>query len=349
MTFRLPVEHVGPGTPVGEVLRRHWQPVAVAGELRAGTAQAVRILGEDLTLYRGAGGEAHVVAARCPHRGTFLHTGWVEDDCLRCSYHGWAFDPSGQCVDQPAEPPDRAASVRIGRWPVEEYADLVWVYLGAGEPPPLPHYPELDDPGVVALGSVRPPGPWPINFFQAIENHVDPVHTAFVHRATEPYAREVPEVSVEPTDGGLAVTAVRSGVPRRTWYRFPCLIQIPMRHIVDDQTELHFFNWAVPVDDRQTMFLAATAVPVDLVDRVRSDQAGRSMDPDAGPDLLAGRRRPASVTEEDYVALCGQGPVADRDHERLGRSDVGVIALRHLWQEAAGGGSGLGDGPVDDE
>ena len=144
----------------------------------------------------------------------------------------------------------------------------------------------------------------------------------------------MPEVGIVRADDGLAVTAVRSGVPRRTWYHFPYLIQIPMRHIVDDWTELHFFNWAVPVDDDSTLFIAATAVPEVLVDRVRGDLAGRSMDAADAEDLLAGRRAPTSVTEEDYVVLVGQGPFVDRSAERLGRSDVAVVALRRLWREA---------------
>ncbi len=327
------VREVGPGTPVGRLLRRQWQPVAVSAALAPGRTQAVRVLAEDLVLYRGDDGVARALEARCPHRGTFLHTGWVEGAGLRCSYHGWCFDGTGQCIDQPAEPDGHAAAVRIGAPAVEEYAGLVWVHLG-DDPPALPRYPELDADGIVAVGSVRPPGPWPINFFQVLENHVDPVHTAFVHRGTEPYAREVPTVGVERTGDGLAVTAVRSGVPRRTWYRFPYLIQIPMRHIVDDETELHFFNWAVPVDDGSTVFIAATAVPEALVDRVRDDQAGRSMDAADAEDLVAGRRAPSSVTEEDYVALVGQGRFVDRSRERLGRSDVAVVALRRLWRDA---------------
>jgi phenylpropionate dioxygenase-like ring-hydroxylating dioxygenase large terminal subunit len=334
VSFDHPVEAVGPGTPAGTVLRRHWQPVAVAHDLGPGATAPVRVLGEDLTLFRSEAGGLHAVGPRCSHRGIALHHGTVEGDRLRCFYHGWCFDGGGRCVERPAERSDRDPAVDVASWPVEEYADLVWVHLGEGPPPPLPRYPELDAPGIVPIGDIRPPGPWPINWFQAVENHVDPVHLSFVHRATEPYAREVPEVSVERTDDGLAVTAVRSTGPRTTRLHFPSCIQVPMRHIVDDVTELQFFNWAVPVDDDHTAFVATTAVPEAVVDSVREDLAGRSMPAEAGPDLLAGRRRPTSVTEEDYVALVGQGTVVDRTAERLGRSDVAVIAFRRLWQEA---------------
>jgi 5,5'-dehydrodivanillate O-demethylase oxygenase subunit len=333
VSFDHPVEHVGPGTPAGTVLRRYWQPVAVAHDLAPGDTLPVRVLGEDLTLFRADDGSLHAVGPRCPHRGLALHHGTVEGDRLRCFYHGWCFDGGGRCVERPAERSDVDPAADLPSWPVEEYADLVWVHLGGGDPPPVPRYPELDAPGIVPVGDIRPPGPWPINWFQAVENHVDPVHLSFVHRVTEPYAREVPEVSVERTETGLAVTAVRSGRARTTRLHVPSCIQVPMRHIVDDVTELQFFNWAVPVDDHHTAFVATTAVPEALVESVREDLAGRSMAPEAGPDLLAGRRRPASVTEEDYVALVGQGTVVDRSAERLGRSDVAIVALRRWWQE----------------
>src|SRR6266508_4583112 len=88
----------GPGTLMGELLRRFWQPVAATAQVPAGWAIPIRILGEDLTLYRGESGAPHIVAARCAHRLSLLHTGWVQDDCIRCMYHGWMYDGTGQCV-----------------------------------------------------------------------------------------------------------------------------------------------------------------------------------------------------------------------------------------------------------
>src|SRR5919202_4499211 len=92
-----------PGTLAGRFMRRFWHPVYLARELPAGHPKPVRIMSEDFTLYRGEGGKAHAVAFRCAHRGTQLSTGWVEGDCLRCFYHGWVYDGSGQCVEMPAE------------------------------------------------------------------------------------------------------------------------------------------------------------------------------------------------------------------------------------------------------
>lgn len=340
MAFNAPIESVGPGTPVGTLLRRHWHPVAVAEGIAPGAAQGVRLLGEDITIYRAEDRGLHAVGGRCAHRGTLLHTAWVEGDCIRCMYHGWSFDPTGQCVDQPAEQPGFAQAARIGAHPVEEYAGMVFVHLGDEPPPALPRFAELDAPGVVVVASVRPPGPWPVNFFQILENNVDPVHLSFVHRATEPFTRVVPEVRAERTPDGIAMTAVRGGVERQTHYWFPLMIQLPLYLIPGDRTEFPFFNWAVPVDDVHTLFIGATAIPEHLTGSVRKDIAGRTMAADAGPYLLSGDQRPASVTEEDYVAIVGQGRVADRVNERLGRSDVGIVELRRLWQEALDGRSG---------
>lgn len=336
MAFTAPVEQVGPGTPCGTLLRRYWQPVAVAHELGWGEAVGVRVLGEDLTVYRGADGTVHAVDGRCAHRGTALHLGRVDADCIRCSYHGWAYDGSGRCVDAPAERDGFAETVRIGGHPVAEYADLVFVHLGGGDPPPLPRHPELDDPATVVVGGVRPPGVWPCNWFQLVENNADPVHLSFTHHHSQPFTREIAEFDVEPAEHGLAIVQRRSSGERRTWIHFPQLIHIPMRPPSGDGTEYHFFNWVVPVDDTSSFFIAAVAVPPGLADRAHEFVAGRTMDADVIGPLLAGRRRPASTTEEDFVAMVGQGTVADRSTERLGRSDVGVVALRRLFEEALG-------------
>src|SRR5215208_3001398 len=130
--------HTGPGTLAGRFLRMFWQPVCCSYELAAGQALPIRIMSEDLTLYRGQSGTAYLVAGRCAHRGTQLSAGWVEADCIRCFYHGWKYDGTGQCVEQPAEDQAFAPKVRIAGYPVREYIGLIFAYLGEGEPPPLP-------------------------------------------------------------------------------------------------------------------------------------------------------------------------------------------------------------------
>src|ERR1700753_587391 len=103
----------GPGTAMGRSLRRFWQPVYLGRNLRAGRAVPLRIMNEDYTLYRGESGVAQVLAPRCAHRCTQMSTGWVEGDALRCFYHGWKYDPSGQCIEAPAERAGFAQNVKV--------------------------------------------------------------------------------------------------------------------------------------------------------------------------------------------------------------------------------------------
>src|SRR5918992_3734664 len=136
--------HTGPNTLAGKFLRMFWQPVYCSHELPSGRAVPIRILGEDLTLYRGDGGSPHVVGFRCAHRRTQLSVGWVEGDCLRFFYHGWKYDGSGQCVEQPAEDPSFPPKVQIRSYPTEEYLGLIFAYIGDGEAPPLRRFPQLE-------------------------------------------------------------------------------------------------------------------------------------------------------------------------------------------------------------
>src|SRR6266516_7652178 len=132
--------HTGPGTLAGRYLRMFWQPVHLAEDLKPGRAVPIRIMSEEFTLYRGENGP-HLLAFRCAHRGTQLSTGWVEGDEIRCFYHGWKYDGSGQCVEQPAEPEPFCQRIKIKSYPLQEYLGLIFAYLGEGEPPPLPRYP----------------------------------------------------------------------------------------------------------------------------------------------------------------------------------------------------------------
>jgi 5,5'-dehydrodivanillate O-demethylase len=173
------LEPVGPGTPAGRYFRLFWQPVMRAQDLPSGTAKPLEILGEKFTIYRGEGGAPHVVAFRCAHRGTQLSLGWVEEDSLRCRYHGWRYDGSGQCVEQPNEDRPFCDKVRMPTYPTREYAGLIFAYLGEGAPPAFPTYPDLDQPGVLIADPVEI---LPCNYWNRFDN--DHGHRAWVHRAT---------------------------------------------------------------------------------------------------------------------------------------------------------------------
>ena len=137
------VQYVGPGTLAGDYLRLFWQPIYHSPELVTGRAVPIRILCEDFTLYRGESGKPFVVGSRCAHRGMPLHPGWVEGDEIRCFYHGWKYDGEGRCTEQPAEPKPFCERVNIAGYPTREYLGLVFVYLGPGEPPEFPVYPNV--------------------------------------------------------------------------------------------------------------------------------------------------------------------------------------------------------------
>ena len=173
------LEPVGPGTPAGRYFRLFWHPVFRAKDLTPGKARPIEILSEKFTLYRGEGGAPHVTSFRCPHRGTQLSLGWVEGDTLRCRYHGWRYDATGQCVEQPNEDRPFCDKVKMRIYPTREYAGLIFAYLGDGEPPPFRTYPDLDKPGVLIADPVEV---LPCNYWNRFDN--DHGHRAWVHRAT---------------------------------------------------------------------------------------------------------------------------------------------------------------------
>src|SRR5262249_1604917 len=227
---------------------RFWQPVARAQDLPAGHAKPVRLVGEDFTLYRGEDGVAHAVAFRCAHRGTQLSTGWVEGDCIRCFYHGWKYDGSGQCVEQPAEDAGFASKVRIKSYPVQEYLGLIFVYIGDGDAPPLPRFPEFETAGVLYnSGYVRA-----CNYFQNLENGADEAHVAFVHRASDLRWQgpngDIPPLTTEETAYGLVYRAARAnGVVRPPHVLMPntLRIRIPPGDPAETAWREHI-TWRVP-------------------------------------------------------------------------------------------------------
>ncbi|HZT06376.1 MAG TPA: Rieske 2Fe-2S domain-containing protein [Chloroflexota bacterium] len=330
--------HTGPGTLAGRYLRRFWQPVYRSRDLARGKAVPIQIMSEDLTLYRGQSGEAHVVAFRCAHRGTQLSTGWVEGDNIRCRYHGWMYDATGQCVHQPAEVTPFCDRVRIRSYPTREYLGLIFVYLGEGEPPPMRRFPEMEGVGEreVTLHYRA------CNFFTDAENAVDQLHHYFVHwQRRGPVGEQViPRLRVEETEYGIRITLNRPG-EERTWswhYHMPNILQL---NISDFDQRVH---WKVPVDDEHHLIPATALIAPGAVRR--PSETHRDEDP------IEFARRVSSLSEAirtgrmavddiemgemyfpvgDDVTQVGQGAIADREHERLGSSDVGLVLLRTLW------------------
>ncbi|HEY7067555.1 MAG TPA: Rieske 2Fe-2S domain-containing protein [Chloroflexota bacterium] len=341
--------HTDPGTLAGRYLRLFWHPIYRAEDLPVGWAKPIRIMGEDFTLYRGEGGTPHLTAFRCAHRGTQLSTGWVEGDSIRCFYHGWKYDAAGQCVEMPAEDPSFPPKVKLKRYPCEEYLGLVFAYLGDGAPPPLPRYPDFELPGVREILAYT----WPCNYFNNLDNGPDEVHVSFVHRESSlaPIA-DVPRVAAEETDYGLVQYGSRAnGVTRVTHVLMPNILQFK-HYLNDSEAEalgwVDVVAWRVPVDDEHytSFVLFLTHATEELAHRYEERQrlraaCLRALAPtgEVAEAVLRGKQRvqdvddrPDIVNIQDYVALVGQGAIADRCRERLGRSDAGVILLRRIWE-----------------
>lgn len=336
----------GPNTPAGRYMRRFWHPVRVAKDLPAGRAVPIRIMGEDFTLYRGESGRPQVVAFRCAHRGTQLSTGWVEGDCIRCFYHGWRYDASGQCVEQPAEDAGFADKVRIASYPTREYLGLLFAYFGEGAPPPLPRYPAFEGDGILVVRTIFRP----YNFFNSLDNGPDPVHVAFAHSNSAFYAaglQGVPEVSAEETCWGLTVRAKRANGVRVTHAGMPNLSLIKGSPDDEEVGWTDQLAWRVPIDDVShhsfnINYVHLTGAAAEEYLKAQEQRKSKfrisGSVVELGDAVLRGeitiedlRGHPNLINIQDHVAQAGQGPIADRTDERLGRSDVGVILRRKLW------------------
>ncbi len=343
--------HTAPGTLAGRYLRTFWQPVYCSHELPPGRAVPIRIMDEDFTLYRGGErGTPHLVGFRCPHRGTQLSLGWVEGDCIRCFYHGWKYDGSGQCIEQPAEPKPFANKIRIPSYPVQEHIGLIFAYLGEGEPPPFTRYPKLADPDIV-LDVVR----WNriCNYFNNIDNSLDNAHVRFVHKRHRETARDQivkgdPRITVEETDWGIKRNvSYPNGAEVVAFFGMPNINYVNGQVVDSDIKRADVILFKVPVDDENHIHFEVRAIPLkgDYARRwLEGRRQKRTMEASSRAELvkavLSGKlqlsdidpNRTDYVIIEDEIAQTGQGKIADRRREHLGLSDAGVILLRKIWE-----------------
>ena len=342
--------HAGPGTLAGRYLRRFWHPIHVSDALKVGRPVRVQVMGEFFTLWRGEGGGVHLTQDRCPHRQTMLSLGWVAGDNIRCFYHGWEFDGSGQCVAQPAEKAGFAAKVRIRSYPVRDYLGLVFAYLGEGEPPEFRRFPELEDSDG---GTAVHCHPVPCNYFQRVENDLDELHVHFVHNVTTDQIGldELPEIRVTETDYGIRREGIRSGsgmnITRIAHFMMPNISMVDLPPSPAHRYWTITVSWRVPVDDESMMTYA-----IRLRGGAKAADAGkrhgeRAIEPSplqVTEDVLAGKLRiqdldpnyPGLFQVQDNVALAGQGRITDRSQDWLGQSDRGIILLRRIYERELG-------------
>jgi 5,5'-dehydrodivanillate O-demethylase len=339
---------VGAGTPMGGLLRRYWMPIGAESEFDdRNTVKPVRLLGEDLTLYRDLSGAYGLVDRHCPHRRADLSYGFVEQCGLRCNYHGWLFDESGRCTEQPYE--DAASpeaqfkeKIRVKAYPVQAKAGLLWAYLG---PQPAPLVPEWE-PFTWKNGFVQIVfAEVPCNWFQCQENSIDPLHFEWMHMnwtvrlrdRLGPYSPRHLKLAFDEFDYGFVYRRIREGMsesdPMWTVGRV-CLW--PNALFTGDH-----FEWRVPIDDENTLSVTwcFNRVPRESEPYVQGRiPAWRG----AVRDESTGRWISSHVMNQDFVAWIGQGRIADRTQEHLGASDRGIILmrqrfLRDLETVAAGG------------
>jgi len=329
-------------------MRKFWQPVYVSERLKAGQAAPIKIMNDEFTLYRGASGSPYVVGFRCAHRGTQLSIGWVEGECIRCFYHGWKYDGTGQCIEQPAENESFASKVRIRSYPTQEYLGLIFAYLGEGMAPPFPRYPQLEAEGVVDVTSyIRH-----CNYFGTLENGVDQAHVPFTH-AKSNFTKfglnwDIPKITAEETEYGVAMYGTRSdGISRVNHYLMPNILYI--KGSPDESAKLwrDAFAWRVPIDDlsHASFNLSLVHLTGEAAERYQERRRQRqaavaklTSAREMADAVLAGKLniheiedRPDIVNIQDHVAQEGQGAIPDRDAERLGRSDVAIILMRKIW------------------
>ena len=335
---------IGPSTPMGNLLRRYWQPVAAAVELEKRWTKRVRLLGEDLVLFRNREGRLGLIAEHCPHRGASFAYGIPTQDGIRCPYHGWEFDPKGNCLSQPNERDNCAFRERVGTtaYPVEELGGLLWAYLG---PEPRPLLPRFD--GFVAEGAIRMMGRalLPVNWLQIMENSMDPIHTEWLHGHHYEFQKEQEGVKVAIStrhekidfrefEFGLTKHRLLEGHSEEgdDW-RIGHPIVFPNMLAVgngDEATRYYSFQIRVPVDDTHTLHLWYNAylpprgavVPAHLRERVWLYEV--PYQDETGEFIVD------NIDGQDMMAWITQGPIADRTRENLGASDKGVAMYRRV-------------------
>ena len=335
---------VGPGKPMGELLRRYWQPVAVSGDV-TDLPKMVRILGEDLVMFRDRQGRPGLLYPRCMHRGTSLYYGIVEEQGIRCCYHGWLFDVEGNCLEMPCEPGGgkRRDLARQPWYPVEERYGLIFAYLGPPDRKPvLPGYDNLEtnEEGYELwsyIGGLGATGDFsmdivPYSWLHMNDNVMDPYHVYVLHSTlTGPqFAKEfelTPKVSFFHTDHGVCYSAVRDlgdgrVVDRVSTWLMPNIMSVPDIYLGEGQSGM--ISWAVPVDDSHfTQAIVIKRPKGTKFEGVRFN--GKTW----GEMSIEEHQR----TPSDYEAQAGQGPISLHSEEHLVTSDKGINMQRRMLKQ----------------
>ncbi|MEK4009974.1 aromatic ring-hydroxylating dioxygenase subunit alpha [Peribacillus sp. FSL M8-0224] len=333
---------VGAGKPMGELLRRYWHPIAISTDVeKIGTIQKLKILGEELVLYRDKSNNLGLVADRCAHRGVSLEYAIPEECGLRCQYHGWLYDQTGQCVEQPNEPENSTFKkrIKISGYEVRELGGLVFGYMGPKPAPELPNWDLFVQENVIrTIGYAE----IPCNWVQIMENSLDPTHLEWLHghyfehvfeqqgrpQNEWPITKRHLKIGFDEFDYGIIKRRVLEGQTEENedWavghpIVFPNYLRV-------GDSGAHSFQIRVPIDDTHTLhfwytcFVPAEGIkvpenyPISSYECPIYDENGKFV-----TDYIDG---------QDMMAWITQGPVADRTVERLGTSDKGIIMYRQM-------------------
>jgi 5,5'-dehydrodivanillate O-demethylase len=333
---------VGPMTPMGNLLRRYWHPIAATSEMERERVLRIRLLGEDLVLYMTTKDEMGLIQERCPHRSASLAYGIPDEDGIRCAYHGWYFNGEGRCLAQPfddTENPENTFKdkIRIDAYEVQELGGMVWAYMGPQPAPLLPRLDLLVQDGInrtIAITKL------PCNWLQCMENSLDPVHFEWLHAHLSNYLAERmgrPPVMTPRPHLQIAFDVFDLGIQKRR------LLQGQDPETSDDWTTGHpvlfpytlavgnNFQIRVPIDDTNTLHIRyetsirkpgepeQTSVPAVDLPYKRED----------GSFILD-----SGAFGQDMMAWVSQGALTPRHLEHLGVSDRGIIIYRNVLSDA---------------
>jgi 5,5'-dehydrodivanillate O-demethylase len=313
---------------MGELLRRYWMPIAASAELDEHATKPARLLGEDLVLYKDKSGRYGLVGRRCPHRGTDLALGMVEERGLRCVYHGWLFNEQGRCLAQPFEetaspPRDFKDRVGIESYPVAANAGLLWAYLGPLPAPVVPNWRNFHKKGYRHICYVH----LPCNWLQVMENAFDQVHNEWMHDKWSYYLRD----GAVPPDRWR----IRKVMHREFEFGWTAEIEyVDHPEALSDRLILWpnyscfgtNFEWVVPIDDENTLVIYqhCTRFYTDAPFRQERIPYWTGTFTPFG----TARSQHTPPRNQDFLVWCSQGPIVDRTREHLGLSDAGVALFR---------------------
>jgi 5,5'-dehydrodivanillate O-demethylase oxygenase subunit len=323
----------GPGTLMGELLRRYWHPIAGAADLDVDPVRPVRLLGEDLVLYRDEAGKIGLIGNRCAHRGISMAYGIPQENGLRCAYHGWTYNQQGQVVDMPFEP--ACLPLKITAYPVEELGGLIFAYLGPEPAPLLPRYDlfvrdDLDrNIEICEL---------PCNWLQCMDNSVDPVHFEHLHGHYGNYVMKrlgKPKFLNTPAHLKIEFDVFEYGIIKRRlvegdaedcddWTTghpilFPNILSV-------GDVRRPNYQIRVPIDDTHTLHIRYQGLLREEGQAPRTDVPVKRLSIFNEDGTLKGWAD--DIPAQDMLAWVAQGPVSDRTGEHLATSDRGV-ALYH--------------------